>query len=69
MDVDGDDEDEEALRSLMSTQTGSSGAVEEAKVRCLIAAEAFPNAPFPIRFHLYRVLNAQNAARYSRPRP
>ena len=35
MDVDGDDEDEEALRSLMRTQTGSSssGAVEEAKVR------------------------------------
>ena len=35
MDVNGDDEDVEALRSLMRTQTGSSssGAVEEAKMR------------------------------------
>jgi hypothetical protein len=35
IDVDADDEDEAALRSLLGTQTGTSSSVEEAKVRLL----------------------------------
>jgi hypothetical protein len=42
--VDGDDEDEEALRGLLRTQTGPSGAVEEAKVRS--SQLRLPKAPF-----------------------
>jgi len=42
---DGDDEDEEALRSLLRTQPGGSGAaVEEAKVRPLHPTRC-PKAP------------------------
>ncbi|OAX35414.1 DNA-binding protein [Rhizopogon vinicolor AM-OR11-026] len=44
MDVDGDDEDEEALRSLMRTQTSASGAVEEAKsIKCSECGKIFKN--------------------------
>lgn len=63
--VDGDDEDEEALRGLLRTQTGPSGAVEEAKVRS--SQLRLQRLHFQ-RTRFIRASNAQNAARYSRTR-